>query len=114
MPRFWRNVVAGCILVLFACQGYLIQTHIHGLPVAAPHVAGWYTAAPAGDQLPLDQDHCPICQAAFHAGAFLTPAAFAAAPAVMAVMQTPLAFALLVRTPPVSHIWCGRAPPTHL
>lgn len=107
------RIVVGITLLFFAIQSYMVATHIHWLPQAAPVSAGMYSHPPKNGPQPLTPDNCPLCQAALHAGSFLSPAAFAAAPVELVVMPVPLRFVLPVRPPPTSHIWCGRAPPAH-
>jgi hypothetical protein len=88
-----RHVVTLLLLLAFALQSYLTQTHIHRTSdisrqncisaciVHAPHQSSPF--GEAGD--------CPLCQAIVHAGAFF-------APAVLAVF--------------VPHLWAESALPT--
>ena len=114
-----RAVLIFLALTAFFFQSYVVQTHIHGLPHAAVSIAanGLYSAtSPRQDgKLPLtdDQDFCPMCQAAMHAGAFVVPVALAALPVALAVSLVPLALSPAAIAKPVSHIWRGRAPPIH-
>jgi hypothetical protein len=61
-------------LLVFAFQGYLVQTHIHGLPNAPQRVI--HASAPAAPNPidPYDPASCPLCQEILHAGVFVTPA----------------------------------------
>lgn len=111
-PVLFR-VLVGLTLLFFATQSYMVQTHIHGLPSSAPMSAGLYNQAPAGGQPPLSPEDCPLCQAVIHAGSFLTPAVYVSVSVALYVVKVPVRFFVSLLTPPVSHIWCGRAPPLH-
>jgi len=107
----FRRFVCLIALLAFTFQGYLVQTHIHGLPQSLAAAAGVSVSAPGDTNAPFDADHCLICQEFLHAGTYVTPAAAAVLPptavvAIIAFVFTPLAPA---RSP--SHIWKGRAPP---
>jgi hypothetical protein len=106
----WRSLVALLVLVSFSLQGFLIQTHIHGLPTTAPLTGVSITAPFDGKVLP-DMDKCLFCQEYTHAGAYLTPAAAAVLPPFAAVSLLVLFDTPLVAAPPPSHNWMGRAPP---
>jgi hypothetical protein len=60
-------------LLVFALQGYLVQTHIHGLPMAAQHTVQLSAPAGPGPVDPYDPASCPLCQEILHAGVFVTP-----------------------------------------
>ena len=62
-------------LIVFAFQGYLVQTHIHGAPLSTPvqFSAPSATSAPAGQSDPYNPASCPLCQEIVQAGAFVTP-----------------------------------------
>jgi hypothetical protein len=105
----WKSLVALLVLVTFSLQGFLIQTHIHALPMTAP-VAGVSVSAPLDGKVLPDMDKCLFCQEYTHAGAYLTPAAAAVLPpfaavSLVAIFDTPLVAAV------PSHNWMGRAPP---
>jgi hypothetical protein len=106
----WKSLVAILVLVTFSLQGFLIQTHIHALPTAAPAVGVSVTAPFSGKVLP-DMDKCLFCQEYTHAGAYLTPAAAAVLPPFAAVSLLALFDTPLLAAPPPSHNWKGRAPP---
>lgn len=60
-------------LLVFALQGYLVQTHIHPVPAMALRIV--HSSAPAGSGPvdPYDPASCPLCQEILHAGAFVAP-----------------------------------------
>jgi len=71
-----RQVMALLLLIAFAFQSYLTQTHIHETAPARSCASLCVTHAPSS---PLgDAAACPLCQAVVHAGAFLTPATLTA------------------------------------
>jgi hypothetical protein len=60
-------------LLVFALQGYLVQTHIHAMPVAVRHTVQQSLPAGSGPVDPYDPASCPLCQEILHAGVFVTP-----------------------------------------
>ena len=109
--KLWLTLLT---LATFLMQGYLVQTHIHGLPEAFISHSGIQTVSqlPRGP-LPVDQDQadCPLCQEFVQAGNYVTPAAVAVLPP-MAVVHVVLVDALPAAVAkPASHSWRGRAPP---
>jgi hypothetical protein len=60
-------------LLVFALQGYLVQTHIHGLPTTAQHTVQLSAPAGSGPVDPYNPASCPLCQEILHAGVFVTP-----------------------------------------
>ena len=115
------------MLIAFAFQSYLTQTHIH-LPSPAPVAAAKLTdsshskpaakdiaahrRAPA-DKAPSDDNpvKCPLCQAVGYAGHFVAPAAVATLLPAAAISILPLTIAILSPRESPSHIWQGRGPP---
>jgi hypothetical protein len=61
-------------LLVFALQGCLVQTHIHGLPSAPQRTMHVSAPAAPGPVDPYDPASCPLCQEILHAGVFVTPA----------------------------------------
>ena len=110
-PLFGRLTVLLLALV-FAVQGFAVQTHIHGNPLTSlSHVT--HVSAPAGPppQDPYDPANCPLCQEMLHAGNFVTPVV-----ADFVVILTAVAFApVFVLLPHADlnrpHSWQSRAPP---
>jgi hypothetical protein len=99
------------VLVAFGLQSFLVQTHLHYLPLSLQPMGVATAAAPGDAKAPLDADKCYLCQEYLHGGSYLTPAAIAVLPPSAVVSLLPLA---LVSTAPkraVSHNWMGRAPP---
>lgn len=71
----WQAIVY-LLLLAFAFQSYLTQTHIHGTAEASPQacVSKCIAHTPLS-QSPFDKaTNCPLCQAIVHAGAFFVPA----------------------------------------
>lgn len=108
----FRRFVCLMVLVAFTFQGFLVQTHIHGLLPFAAAAAGTQTVSSSKDSgATQDIDHCLLCQEFMHAGAYLMPAAFAALPPyVTAGVVVRIAVPLVEAASP-SHIWTSRAPP---
>ncbi|HXV01726.1 MAG TPA: hypothetical protein VG166_14630 [Caulobacteraceae bacterium] len=121
MPEFKRSsgggrlVVTWMVLLAFALQSYITQTHIHDAtaPARSAIPAGVSQATVAATS-PADQEAiaCPFCQAVAAAGAF-----FAAPPVVPApplaqartVASAPVAIGLFL--PSAGFSWRSRAPP---
>lgn len=116
----WRLALASLLLVAFALQSYVVQTHIHLTQAESARLT--LSAAAHGVKLaPLDRHdrfpdsgdpaNCPICQEILHSGQFVTPSAQSLLPpslavSTIAVVDTALPFVLSL-----SHSWRGRAPP---
>ena len=108
----FRRLVCLLVLLTFSVQGFLVQTHIHGLPHSAIAAATEQTVAPPDDgKAPAGHDNCLLCQEFVHAGTFLMPAAAAVLPPAAAVSLVQLHAVSLVTARTVSHIWISRAPP---
>jgi hypothetical protein len=122
----WRHLLPMLMLVAFALQSYVTQTHIH---FAGHVVTGGFTFPDDGakigkalgasqnqddhDKYPPGDDpaNCPICQEILYAGHYVAPAAVAALLPILAVrtitrvdIELPYVFSL-------SHIWQVRGPP---
>ena len=107
--RSWRSLLGLAVMLAFGLQSFLVQTHLHNLPLRSA-AAGLALSAPSS-QVPLDADKCFLCQEYLHGGAYLTPAAVAMLPPTAVVSVQPLRLALVLADRPVSHSWRGRAPP---
>jgi hypothetical protein len=104
------------MLLAFALQSYVTQTHFHppasvsdaaAAVSSAPHASA-RAAPPGGDEALA----CPLCQAVAAAGAFLTPRAVVAAPLVALTLLVSRAPAETGRTAgPSGFAWRSRAPP---
>ena len=98
-------------LLVFALQGYLIQTHIHGLPMTAQRTVHLSTPAGPAPVDPYDPASCPLCQEILHAGVFVTPV-IASLPLqldwIVFLTATVLPDPVTVRR---SQSWQSRAPP---
>ena len=124
----WRHVLPMLMLVAFALQSYVSQTHIHFAghvvtggftfpdDVSRTHIGKAIGAAqnqddhdkyPRGD----DPANCPICQEIMYAGHYVAPGAVAVllpSVAVRIFARVDLALPYVFR---VSHIWQVRGPP---
>ena len=116
--RVGRLCVTWIVLLAFALQSYITQTHVHHASSTADRApivkivgqAASHGAAPRGD----GTADCPFCQAMVVAGAFFTPTAPILSPLVgWAETETlrPIFGVLAVTT--ASFSWRSRAPPQH-
>lgn len=110
VPRTWRSLIALAVLVAFGLQSFLVQTHLHNLPLSL-QTMGATAAVPGDTKAPLDPDKCYLCQEFLHYGSYVTPAAVAVLPPSAAVSLLPLVLAPAAVKRAVSHNWMGRAPP---
>ena len=105
------------MLLAFALQSYVTQTHVHRSPVgdpttqAAVGAAGKIfvqTASPVDDETPA----CAFCQAIATAGAFFSPAGIAVSALLVLVesaARPPTVVGLAII--PAGFSWRSRAPP---
>jgi hypothetical protein len=109
----WRRFFVAFMLVALMAQGYLTQTHIHGL--LSDSVASQENHAPGHTKIPLNDDpaRCPICQQIVHASQFVAPAWLTPFLLVLAISTIEIADVALPRFNAVSHSWRGRGPPLH-
>ena len=109
----WRRFFVAFMLVALVAQGYLTQTHIHGL--LSDSVASQENHAPGHTKIPLNDDpaRCPICQQIVHASQFVAPAWLTPFLLVLAISTIEIADIALPRFNAVSHSWRGRGPPLH-
>jgi hypothetical protein len=106
----WR-LVTWMLLLAFTWQAFATQTHIH----AAQQIRSGHAlaSAPERSKSPLKSDaaDCPLCQAVFHAGAFVSPAApFLYLPAFLAEWKLPAAVIVGVSVSG-AYDWKSRGPP---
>ena len=119
LPRGWRHAVASLVLVLFAVQNYVTQTHIHFLRDAPGAGVQAITAGFAANPIPShnrlppadNPATCPICLDLALAGHFTTPGAIALALPPLVALPVAITLAVPAFVAAVSHIWQGRAPP---
>jgi hypothetical protein len=110
----WRFALTWLLLIAFALQSYVTQTHFH--PAASHEASAIRLAGPPLAQTapPADQEAiaCPLCQAIAAAGAFLAPGLPTAAPPAALILLSPSlpAVAGLAATP-AGFSWRSRAPP---
>jgi hypothetical protein len=114
------------MLVAFALQSYVTQTHIHfaghvvtggftfpddgskiGKALGAAQDQGDHDKYPPGD----DPANCPICQEMLYAGHYVAPAAIAVLLPTLAIRTIARVDAELPVVSSVSHIWQVRGPP---
>jgi hypothetical protein len=118
-PSFVRLGLTSLMLMAFALQSTITQTHIHIGSFST--TAGFSTDLKVADQptksnhtrVPVDGDpaNCPICQEMMYAGQFVMPAAmvFILPAQVVSIVPPSVEIPRVVRT--ISHSWQGRAPP---
>jgi hypothetical protein len=124
----WRHVLPMLMLVAFALQSYVTQTHIH----FAGHVAtggftfpgenskaqsdtalgsaqdqGDHDKYPPGD----DPANCPICQEMLYAGHYVAPTAVPILLPSLAISTIEIVETVLPHALAPSHNWQGRGPP---
>jgi hypothetical protein len=68
-----RRLVMLLVLVAFAFQAYVVQTHIHGASARLVQVSQAHSPAKPLPNDPLDPATCKLCQELVHAGAAITP-----------------------------------------
>lgn len=105
-----RTLLNLVVLVTFTLQAFLVQTHLHNLPVSLP-TTGTVTASAPASKAPLDIDKCFLCQEYVHGGIYLTPAAAAVLPPSAVISLLPRIIETIAAARPQSHNWMGRAPP---
>jgi hypothetical protein len=115
-PRqsFARLAISVLMLVAFALQSYVTQTHIH---LAPGSFASYNQLGAAKKQLPDkfpaqdDPANCPICQEILHSGQFVTPSAAAVLLPSLSVSIIAIVTHIVVAPEATSHTWQSRGPP---
>ena len=111
----WRLVATWMVLLAFALQSYVTQTHIHPAPFAADRapIAQVVGAVSVQVASPLDEAvACPFCQAIAAAGALHGPVAVAIDRLVFATLAAHGPPTVAGRaTQPAGFSWRSRAPP---
>jgi hypothetical protein len=103
------------VLLAFAFQAYVVQTHIHGQLRSAAVTAQVQAVSPdrPAPNDPLDPATCKLCQEMVHSGAVLTPAG----PGLVLLLDWVTAFFPPAQVPataiPPETGWQSRAPPQH-
>ncbi len=107
----WRVALTWAVLIAFALQSYVTQTHVHWGTIA-PVASSTGSAIESPQPGDPEATACPFCQAVAAAGAFVgaAPIAFSR-PAVRAEVAAPppIVVGLAVRAAGFS--WQSRAPP---
>jgi len=106
-----RSLLSLLVLVFFTAQSFLVQTHLHELPVFASGAAALVASVPSNDKAPISADQCLLCQEFTHSGSFVLPSVLAALPPNAVLSLLPLVLAPLGHARTASHDWKGRAPP---
>jgi len=108
-----RRALTLLALIAFGLQGYLIQTHIHGLPLSVAAASDQHHSSASSQKAPTDSGEltCPLCQDSVRAGNYLLPATISALPPTLAVRAILVNAASLFASKTISHIWQSRAPP---
>lgn len=109
------RAVTWIVLLAFALQSFVTQTHIHGFLDSAPTITKVLIEGPSHSNAPIhdDTNNCPFCQAITHAGVFATPCTPSLIlPAALVEIAAPTLFtaAIAIVSP---HPWQSRAPPHH-
>ena len=111
-----RFVVTWILLLAFALQSYVTQTHVHRAPSAAESgaIVGVVGQVSARAVPPVHDEGiaCPFCQAISAAGAFFSPAAVEL-PRLVAQARAAALSQILVglAIAPAGFSWRSRAPP---
>jgi hypothetical protein len=105
-----RTLLNLVVLFTFTLQAFLVQTHLHNLPVSFLP-SGTVTASAPSPKAPIDADKCFLCQEYVHGGTYLTPTAAAVLPPSAVVSLLPRVIEAVATARPQSHNWMGRAPP---
>ena len=108
-----RRALTLFALIAFGLQSYLIQTHIHGLPLSIVAASDQHHSSASPQKSPTDNGElkCPLCQDSVRAGNYLLPAAISALPPTHAVKAILTNAASLSASKAISHIWQSRGPP---
>jgi hypothetical protein len=124
----WRQLLPALMLVAFALQSYITQTHIH---IAGQVVTGGFTFADEGSNAPQgkaatvagdradhgkpppsdDPANCPICQEMLSAGNYVSPGVVAIPLPTLVTFTIASVDVARPFISAVSHDWRGRAPP---
>jgi hypothetical protein len=116
--RARRFAIVIAMLLAILWQSFVTQTHVHADPglyaTAIADSAGTPARLKAG-RAPSDLPAtCPICQEVAHAGSYLSPAAVALEPPVLADHWRDVAPSPATALRQRSHAWQSRAPPLQL
>jgi hypothetical protein len=105
------HIVTWVVVLAFALQSFVTETHIHWAPQATTNVKLLESASRPHKAPIEDAATCPFCQAIVQAGAFLASVApLLRLPVVWAEYSIPPLVATALR-PPSTHSWQSRAPP---
>lgn len=107
------RAITWIVLLAFALQSFIMQTHIHGAFGDRIGLTATATNAPAHKNAPAENStaDCLFCQAIVHAAAFYAPSA--PGPVLpTSWAKTAVAFFIVETIGRVSsHLWHSRAPP---
>lgn len=108
-----RRLVMLAVLLAFAFQAYVVQTHLHtqALPGASQQLVQGHGPAKPVPHDPLDPATCKLCQELVHSGAVITPAL----PELVLLLDWAAAFLPPAQLPATAIApetgWQSRAPP---
>ena len=112
-----RTLLLTLLALAFLLQGLVVQTHIHSdAPGVRETTFGFVVSAPQDKHAPAvpdDQKHCPFCQEATYAGAFVAPGPLLILLPTETFSAIPLELVVPAYVDAASHFWRGRAPPKH-
>jgi hypothetical protein len=108
--RLW---IVGVMLVAFAIQAFVTQTHVH--PGYADSAVAFHAdkTAPKHDNYPANDDpsNCPLCKEILYSGQFVSPTWAVILLPMHAVSVIETALLPVSRADTASHAWSSRAPP---
>ena len=112
-PSAGRLLLVGVMLVAFAIQAFVTQTHVH--PGYSDSVIAFHAdkPSPKHDNYPANDDpsSCPLCKEILYSGQFVAPMWAVHFLPTMAVSLIETAMPPLSRADTASHAWSSRAPP---
>lgn len=108
-----RRLAMLAVLLAFAFQAYVVQTHLHSqpLPGTVHQIAQGESPAKPLPSDPLDPATCKLCQEIVHSGVAITPAL----PELVLLLDWAAAFLPPAQLPATATLpetgWQSRAPP---
>jgi hypothetical protein len=113
-PAAARLLLVATMLLAFAVQGFLVQTHIHQQGLFPADIAAKADhSSPRHDNYPANDDpaSCPLCKELLYSGQYVAPmwAVFFLPTLAVSVIET--ALPAVSHSDTVSHSWSSRAPP---
>ncbi len=110
-----RSALAVLLVLTFAAQNFIAQTHIHGITQQSTtaFTSGKPLSGPAQGKLPADQDekNCPLCCLSAFVGSCVIPLPATVLPAQLFAQVLLLQPARLLFVVAISFSWQVRGPP---